>query len=147
VAFDGLPAIGRAVAPRSIRGGIGPHLGWSAAHAELADVKTIKQAFGGTVGDVVLAVIAGAFRDLADLGEDPDDAVLRHDRQKRRWRQVGNRREHLEVSAGPDASSRVISALNDSRASSTPSTPTDEGWSRTNRSCRSANAFASASPS
>jgi WS/DGAT/MGAT family acyltransferase len=80
-AFDGLPWFGHTVAPQStssIRGGIGPHRRWSAAHAELADIKTIKQAFGGTVNDVVLAVIAGAFRDLlADLGEDPDHAVLR----------------------------------------------------------------------
>ena len=62
----------------SIQGAIGPHRRWSAAHADLADIKTIKQAFGGTVNDVVLAVIAGAFRDLlTDLGEDPDHAVLR----------------------------------------------------------------------
>ena len=61
-----------------IQGGIGPHRRWSAAHADLADIKAIKRAFGGTVNDVVLAVIAGAFRDLlAELGEDPDHAVLR----------------------------------------------------------------------
>ena len=76
-----LTSFGPGVVPASassIQGGIGPHRRWSAAHADLADIKTIKQAFGGTVNDVVLAVIAGAFRDLlADLGEDPDHAVLR----------------------------------------------------------------------
>ena len=50
--------------PSALQGGIGPHRRWSAAHAELADIKTIKRAFGGTVNDVVLAVIAGAFREL-----------------------------------------------------------------------------------
>ena len=49
----------------SIQGGIGPHRRWSAAHADLADIKTIKRAFGGTVNEVMLAVIAGAFRDSA----------------------------------------------------------------------------------
>ncbi len=79
--FGGLRSVGPGVVPESpsaLQGGIGPHRRWSAAHADLADIKTIKQAFGGTVNDVVLAVIAGAFRDLlAELGEQPDDAVLR----------------------------------------------------------------------
>jgi hypothetical protein len=36
----------------------------------LADIKTVKRTFGDTVNDVVLAVIAGAFRELlADLDE------------------------------------------------------------------------------
>ena len=79
--FAALRSLGRLTTrlPASpIQGGIGPHRRWSAAHADLADIKAIKRAFGGTVNDVVLAVIAGAFRDLlADLGEDPDHAVLR----------------------------------------------------------------------
>ena len=40
----------------SIVGAIGPHRRWASAHADLADVKAIKDAFGGTVNDVVLAV-------------------------------------------------------------------------------------------
>ena len=79
--FDGLRSFGHYMTPQSvssIQGGIGPHRRWSAAHADLADIKTIKRAFGGTVNEVMLAVIAGTFRDLlADLGEDPDHAVLR----------------------------------------------------------------------
>lgn len=62
----------------STQGVIGPHRRWAAAQAELASIKTIKTAFGGTVNDVVLAVIAGAFRDLLTArGEDPDRVVLR----------------------------------------------------------------------
>lgn len=64
--------------PLSIEGAIGPHRRWAAARAELAGVKAIKQAFGGTINDVVLAVIAGAVRELlVGRGEDPDHAVVR----------------------------------------------------------------------
>jgi diacylglycerol O-acyltransferase len=81
LSVDGLRSFGRHLTPRpasSIQGGIGAHRRWSAAHAELADIKTIKRTFGGSINDVVLAVIAGAFRDLlADLDEDPDHAVVR----------------------------------------------------------------------
>jgi diacylglycerol O-acyltransferase / wax synthase len=77
----GLRSFGRltTMPPASaIQGGIGPHRRWSAANASLTELRTIKRAFGGTVNDVVLAVIAGAFRELLeDLGEDPDHAVLR----------------------------------------------------------------------
>ena len=79
--LDGLRSLGHQLMPRpalSIQGAIGPHRRWAAAHAELADIKAIKKAFGGTVNDVVLAVIAGAFRDLlASRSDDPDHAVLR----------------------------------------------------------------------
>jgi diacylglycerol O-acyltransferase / wax synthase len=79
--LDALRSLGHQLMPRptlSIDGAIGPHRRWAAAHAELADIKEIKQTFGGTVNDVVLAVIAGAFRDLlAARSEDPDHAVVR----------------------------------------------------------------------
>ena len=62
----------------SIVGAIGPHRRWASAHVALADVKTIKNTFGGTVNDVVLTAIAGAFRDLLlARSEDPDNTVLR----------------------------------------------------------------------
>ena len=79
--LDGLRSVGHQLMPRpalSIEGAIGPHRRWAAAHAELADIKAIKRTFGGTVNDVVLAVIAGAFRELlTDRSEDPDHAVVR----------------------------------------------------------------------
>jgi diacylglycerol O-acyltransferase / wax synthase len=41
---------------------IGPHRRFVAVNANLEDFKTVKNAFGGTVNDVVLAVVAGALR-------------------------------------------------------------------------------------
>jgi WS/DGAT/MGAT family acyltransferase len=41
---------------------IGPHRRIASARAELADLKLVKNAFGGTVNDVVLAVVAGGMR-------------------------------------------------------------------------------------
>ena len=48
----------------SLDGAIGPHRRWVVARATLDDVRAIRQALGGTVNDVVLAAIAGGFRDL-----------------------------------------------------------------------------------
>src|SRR6187200_3619055 len=42
--------------------GIGPHRRYVWARSELATFKTIKDTFGGTVNDVVLAVVTGALR-------------------------------------------------------------------------------------
>jgi diacylglycerol O-acyltransferase len=41
---------------------IGPHRRYRWVHASLSDFKVVKDAFGGTVNDVVLAVAAGALR-------------------------------------------------------------------------------------
>jgi WS/DGAT/MGAT family acyltransferase len=41
---------------------IGPHRRFVGVHQDLADLKTIKDAFGGTVNDVILTVVSGALR-------------------------------------------------------------------------------------
>ncbi|GAC1617435.1 MAG: wax ester/triacylglycerol synthase family O-acyltransferase [Candidatus Dormibacteraceae bacterium] len=48
----------------SLNGPIGPHRRWSWANATLDQVKEIRAGLGGTVNDVVLAVITRGFRDL-----------------------------------------------------------------------------------
>jgi len=48
----------------SLNGAIGPHRRWDWATCSLADVKKIRATHGGTVNDVVLAVITRGFRDL-----------------------------------------------------------------------------------
>jgi WS/DGAT/MGAT family acyltransferase len=64
--------------PVSIEGPIGPHRVWAHSSASLADVKTIRSAFGGTVNDVVLAAVAGGYRALLlARGDDADQAVIR----------------------------------------------------------------------
>ncbi len=60
----------------SLNGPIGPHRRWDWARSRLSDVKQIRNALGGTVNDVVLAAIAGGFRDLlASRGERTDRVV------------------------------------------------------------------------
>jgi len=64
--------------PLSIEGPIGPHRSWAHSSASLAEVKTIRSAFGGTVNDVVLAAVAGGYRSLLiERGDDADEAVVR----------------------------------------------------------------------
>lgn len=77
----GLRSLGRYVAPApqlSIEGTIGPHRRYAAARGSLADIKAIRSAFGGSVNDVVLTVLTGAFREFLLHRSDPvDDATLR----------------------------------------------------------------------
>ncbi|MEP7114229.1 MAG: wax ester/triacylglycerol synthase family O-acyltransferase [Ilumatobacteraceae bacterium] len=64
--------------PVSVEGTIGPHRRWAAGRCTLDDVKTIRTAFGGSVNDVVLAVISGALRTvLIERGDPVEDLVLR----------------------------------------------------------------------
>ena len=51
-------------ASSSLNGPIGPHRRWDWARARLVDIKQIRSVHGGTINDVVLAVITGGFRDL-----------------------------------------------------------------------------------
>jgi WS/DGAT/MGAT family acyltransferase len=48
----------------SLNGPIGPHRRWDWARTTLPDVKTVRNALGGTVNDVVLTVLTRGFRDL-----------------------------------------------------------------------------------
>jgi WS/DGAT/MGAT family acyltransferase len=67
-----LPATGS-----SLSGPIGQQRRYTWARASLDDVKTIKRKLGGTVNDVVLAAISGAFRDLLlSRGEEPEPFMM-----------------------------------------------------------------------
>lgn len=64
--------------PRTLEGSIGPHRAWAHASIDITDVRAVRQEIDATVNDVVLAVLAGAFRDLLlHRGENPDATVLR----------------------------------------------------------------------
>ncbi len=67
VAAEGLGEIVWAAAnpapPSPLNVEIGPHRRFAGIACRLADFKTVKNAFGGTVNDVVLAVVAGALRE------------------------------------------------------------------------------------
>ena len=65
--------------PRSsLNGPIGPHRRWDWGHVQLSDIKTVRGALGGTINDVVLAVISRGFRDLLiSRDEDPAQRVVR----------------------------------------------------------------------
>jgi len=57
---------------------IGSHRGYTIARARLSDLKTIKNALGGTVNDVVLAAAAGGLRRLlTERGDDLPEPGLR----------------------------------------------------------------------
>jgi diacylglycerol O-acyltransferase / wax synthase len=62
----------------SLNGPIGPHRTWDWAHAQLSDIKAIRGGLGGTINDVVLAVISRGFRDLLlARNEDPARLTIR----------------------------------------------------------------------
>ena len=64
--------------PTSLTGPIGPHRRYAWTVADLADIKRIRRAHGGTVNDVVLALITRGFRDLLrSRGEETDSRVIR----------------------------------------------------------------------
>ena len=77
----GLPANARrliAPAARSLNGPVGPHRRWAWCQADMAEVKRVRKAIGGTVNDVVLTAITRGFRDLlAARGELTDDLTVR----------------------------------------------------------------------
>ena len=59
-------------AQTSLNGPIGPHRRWAWARSQLSDVKSVRgAALGGTVNDVVLAVITNGFRELLQSRGEP----------------------------------------------------------------------------
>ena len=61
-----------------LNGPVGPHRRWDWARTSLADIRTVRRAFGGTVNDVVLSVIAKGFRNLLRARrQDVEDKVVR----------------------------------------------------------------------
>ena len=75
----GLSALAGLIRPTpasSLNGPIGPHRLYAWATTSVADIKAVRQAFGGTFNDVVLAVITSGFRDLlSERGESVDRVV------------------------------------------------------------------------
>jgi diacylglycerol O-acyltransferase / wax synthase len=64
--------------PSSLEGTIGPHRTYAFALAPFEQVRDIRQAFGGTVNDVVLTAVTGGYRALLDhRGDDPATAEIR----------------------------------------------------------------------
>jgi WS/DGAT/MGAT family acyltransferase len=81
VVGKGLANLRQVAAPgsaSSLNGPIGPHRRWEWARSRLSDIKQIRAAHGGTVNDVVLAVLTGAFRELLlARGEQVEGRVVR----------------------------------------------------------------------
>jgi diacylglycerol O-acyltransferase len=68
----------RPLASSSLIGPVGPHRTWSTAFVHLSDVKSARAALGGTVNDVVLAIVAGGLRELLlARGEDVEGRSVR----------------------------------------------------------------------
>jgi WS/DGAT/MGAT family acyltransferase len=65
-------------AESALNGPVSPHRRWCWAETDLADIKKIRSKHGGTVNDVVLAVITRGFRDLLrGRGEPVKDRFVR----------------------------------------------------------------------
>jgi WS/DGAT/MGAT family acyltransferase len=65
------------VAP-ALNGAIGPHRRWAWTQTTVEDVRRVRKVLGGSMNDVVLAAIAGGFREmLAGRGELADGRVVR----------------------------------------------------------------------
>jgi diacylglycerol O-acyltransferase / wax synthase len=70
--------LARPAAASSLSGPITSHRSWGWTTTTLADIKRVRQVFGGTLNDVVLAAVTRGFRDLLlARGEEPDDHAVR----------------------------------------------------------------------
>jgi len=76
--YEALTAGLTPASPCPLNVAIGPHRRFDWTRMDLAAVKGIRHALGGTVNDVVLAIVAGALRRfLRSRGERPQDLALR----------------------------------------------------------------------
>jgi diacylglycerol O-acyltransferase / wax synthase len=73
----GFAGVARRGESSSLNGPLGPHRRWGWARGRLSDVQLVRQAFGGTVNDVVLAAITNGFRELLLSRGESVDRVLR----------------------------------------------------------------------
>ncbi len=77
----GLVQLGRhlgTTTPTTLEGSISPHRVWAHATVPIELIRAIRSEVDATLNDVVLGVLAGAYRDLLrHRGEDPDTTVLR----------------------------------------------------------------------
>ena len=74
---QGLAAYARTVGPppqTALNGPLGPHRNWDLTRADLGDVKEVRQAFGATVNDVVLAVTRAASARCSKAEANPSTA-------------------------------------------------------------------------
>ena len=108
----------------SIEGSIGPHRRWAAGRASLDDLKQIRSVLGGTVNDVVLAVITGAFRDLLLSRGDPVDHVVLRSLVPVSVRADGRSHGNNQVSAS------IVELPSASRTRSSDWKPLDGRWTR-----------------
>jgi diacylglycerol O-acyltransferase len=68
----------RPLGSSSLTGPVGPHRTWTWAHLRLADVKRVREGLGGTVNDVVLAIVSGGLRELLESrGEEVEERSIR----------------------------------------------------------------------
>ncbi len=67
----------RPTSPSTLNGPIGPHRRYAWASTTVAEIKTVRRAFGGSFNDVVLASITRGFRELLLGRGEPVDRVLR----------------------------------------------------------------------
>jgi diacylglycerol O-acyltransferase / wax synthase len=73
-----LAGLGRPGTATTLTGPTGPHRRWMRSLASIEDVKAVRRAFGGTVNDVVLALVTRGFRDLLlSRGESVEGVRLR----------------------------------------------------------------------
>ncbi len=64
--------------PTTLEGSIGPHRAWAHASVSIDTIRDIRKGLDATLNDVVLGVLAGAYRELLlHRGEDADATVLR----------------------------------------------------------------------